>query len=1289
MGFEGEYCERLVDFCVYLNCNKNNTRETIRHYGTCYCHCKEGYFGDTCDEEVNACEKRDIKLCGQGECKAVGVGYAPVNEYSGYKCVCKAGNLRASDNCLSFNSSCPLSNCYLPHGVCKDKSYNDTACICREGYYGKDCLEDVNYCSDETCLHNGTCHQGRDTRRLPRMMCDCPPETDGVNCEEMPSPCDKDPCGEHGECIPRGKYNFTCRCKDGYRAPQCITPPSQCVDGHSYCNEHGICKSYDRFDSCECFRGYTGRQCEQESTNQFNLFFTGRSVLKPPVHSMDVDCKTKDYITLTAWMKYDKSVYGFDTFPITLKNHHDDFVRIDRTKVIVNNVTIDISESKVGLEQWVYYVITYDVHNRIVSVVVNNGPAYKRDINVYCMTLKLLLGTQVNEKPMVPIFKGEMGLVQVHNVAFSFLEINEQIKNCLKWHFKEENVIISWRDINLTTWSRTDVQVLVPGVCSKTNCRNGAKECSPEIDRIPPKPINCPSLIRRNSTSRLYREDWGEIKFEDDSYIVEVKSNYFCNQTLTFGYYHVVYIAVDMHNNYGRCEFDVVIANEGESEPTLDASYTKSWYREFETDQVKSYQQLECIKNEHQFIDDNSPFYTMDFMNHWSVRGSYYPTCSKAEFPMQNLTGNLTNFNYDCDNQDELDYVTLERILWAINNASEEFEKTYDKGFCEKNDCTDNTIIIPPVCDNTTNFNKNRNRWSRAVTLDLFGTYEYILSTNNTQHVVRDFVIEALRKQFEVKKIRVYANNESWELPTPYQNFECADEAQYVRLTTELDNDQEQFFCFLPGPGKFFNKTLNKVEECHIGYYKETHGSELCSECGENRTTLIRGARNETDCFYINCNKGQYGDSEGCHPCKRGEYNNVGGRDKCNHCVPGWYTTLQEGSTKEDDCIWPCERWENYDLITGCAPCVNGTFMDFSVSPGCKPCNKGFTSEFNSTSKEDCKYVFCPLGFTIKNERNNSLTDDQTLSETTFINFCTPCAVGKYKHWHGNQNCASCPANSTTVAEGSKYKNDCSVIRCPDGNGKVCSAGYTCHNYMCTKVPNFQPEENWFGYVLASLSLGMLFILCIFCVIYRGFVVMYIDSSCPWILFCWKPKQGQRRFSVNPARDTSNLPMSPSSDDGPTNILETDIDDDRRPRFDTGSTDASCVRQRKLGAQSSNILDELRSNLMHVMASPTSAISSDSSGKRTPPPILTGSPSRRDLEAAKAAARVARSETYQMATFDNNPRIQFQSNFIRHHRTYGPLAVDARTNHTIPRVTIVSTETTSETNEDDDEGFFK
>merc|ERR1719505_391386 len=104
-------------------------------------------------------------------------------------------------------------------------------------------------------------------------------------------------------------------------------------------------------------------------------------------------------------------------------------------------------------------------------------------------------------------------------------------------------------------------------------------------------------------------------------------------------------------------------------------------------------------------------------------------------------------------------------------------------------------------------------------------------------------------------------------------------------------------------------KMDNKCTECPVGTYQDEEGQRVCEMCPLDTSTIKTGTIDVSHCVK-QCPPGHYSDSgynekaDPCMACPKGTYTWYNGTVDCTPCPEG-STTLQEGSTDEEQCIRP------------------------------------------------------------------------------------------------------------------------------------------------------------------------------------------------------------------------------------------------------------------------------------------------------------------------------------------------------------------------------------------------
>ena len=175
-------------------------------HGACFqgkCHCYPGYYGAYCHLSYyklcsDPCDSYNCS--GNGYCRVNSAGLNPL-------CVCYRG--WTGVNCSKAIDYCTLHGQPCYHGFCVK---NSTYCACYDGYEGKQCSDIRTNCRPNgicsigescdsvyknktySCRCFGSCfnaksatcpceHGGKCTTLYNELVCDCPEDFTGQNCE--------------------------------------------------------------------------------------------------------------------------------------------------------------------------------------------------------------------------------------------------------------------------------------------------------------------------------------------------------------------------------------------------------------------------------------------------------------------------------------------------------------------------------------------------------------------------------------------------------------------------------------------------------------------------------------------------------------------------------------------------------------------------------------------------------------------------------------------------------------------------------------------------------------------------------------------------------------------------------------------------------------------------------------------------------------------------------------------------------------------------------------------------
>ncbi|XP_052070983.1 uncharacterized protein LOC127709457 isoform X3 [Mytilus californianus] len=169
-----------------------------------------------------------------------------------YQCICKAGYTGKS--CYEEIDECLQQYPCKHGGTCTDM-VADFQCSCREGWTGKRCETPMEYCAPSPCANEGVCFNLTD-----EYFCRCQGGTTGGTCNNFPEVCSIiNPCTMKGTCQDVGG-TAQCNCNDDYAGTSCQLIKDHCADPDT-CKNNGKCVTKPIGFECECGDSYSGTTC--------------------------------------------------------------------------------------------------------------------------------------------------------------------------------------------------------------------------------------------------------------------------------------------------------------------------------------------------------------------------------------------------------------------------------------------------------------------------------------------------------------------------------------------------------------------------------------------------------------------------------------------------------------------------------------------------------------------------------------------------------------------------------------------------------------------------------------------------------------------------------------------------------------------------------------------------------------------------------------------------------------------------------------------------------------------
>ena len=116
----------------------------------------------------------------------------------------------------------------------------------------------------QNCSFSGICTYFAPTGSY---ICSCFSNFVGKACQLDTRPCSSSPCLNNSTCLnnlTNGTYSFQCECLDTFYGINCQNQINICQN--KSCHAKGYCYKEENLARCKCFTGYSGDECEIESS---------------------------------------------------------------------------------------------------------------------------------------------------------------------------------------------------------------------------------------------------------------------------------------------------------------------------------------------------------------------------------------------------------------------------------------------------------------------------------------------------------------------------------------------------------------------------------------------------------------------------------------------------------------------------------------------------------------------------------------------------------------------------------------------------------------------------------------------------------------------------------------------------------------------------------------------------------------------------------------------------------------------------------------------------------------
>ncbi|KAF8564798.1 hypothetical protein P879_02209 [Paragonimus westermani] len=284
--------------CPVQECLNGGT--WVRQGGQPFCSCPFGFTGSLCEAQINLCRlavvSPDSRALGQLQ-KILGSYEPNSDEYPLVTRALFASLLDGVDDLDPVLAHFGTNQSFTQLGLCDPRGtvqcisgQGTFNCLCKVGFNGKFCSEQMDYCKNADLQHNGTyclndgvCENqiGRPLgytsgSLVPLAVCRCRPGFGGPRCDLFASHCVHSPCGFGGVCHPTGPWStelttvlvptgspYICLCPPDRAGFHCeVNLKEPCDESALNCTPGVPCIFVNGVPKCNCPAGSCGSNCQ-------------------------------------------------------------------------------------------------------------------------------------------------------------------------------------------------------------------------------------------------------------------------------------------------------------------------------------------------------------------------------------------------------------------------------------------------------------------------------------------------------------------------------------------------------------------------------------------------------------------------------------------------------------------------------------------------------------------------------------------------------------------------------------------------------------------------------------------------------------------------------------------------------------------------------------------------------------------------------------------------------------------------------------------------------------------
>ncbi|ESO89533.1 hypothetical protein LOTGIDRAFT_234340 [Lottia gigantea] len=861
----GKNCEDQVNSCSSNPCKGNNTKSCTDHLGYYECDCYNGYSGLNCQDLVNHCASYPC-LHG-GSC---------TNIFGGYKCLCTA--TYTGSRCERATDFCTQESC-RNGGQCisTDTGY---VCSCKNGFKGQFCENTYDLCSKANpCVGTGSICSYDGTR----FTCQCSGGYTGDYCEFRNNVCSDSRCLHGGTCLEVGGQP-QCQCASGYTGSLCETNINDCTT--TSCGQGAQCIDGVNTFTCECESGKIGRNCDKDLTYDFDMTLSkSGQFLASDYFILPQRLQSTTMFSLSFWVRYSKStdpgliltMYGTRSQDKLAESF--EILRIVRDKVtayIGNTQSISYSEADIDDGKWHHVVVTWDGTFPLLTLYIDNTEVealnYVLNPPLPTYIWFVLGGTYDVTTNKIDQSKSMIGRMSRLFVTPSVLSAADRLSLSYALSFVPANHIQGF-----TVGMLDGVNALVDhnSELNPSGCYRN-KTCPPLLSAGSKASVSvCPSDMMTVS-ARVSRPTWPQPIFTNTDVI---RTNYISGgEPMSWKTYSIAFGGYDTQGNADVCSYNLYnrrAACPVPKKPLLGTINCVS---------IQAGVRCTVTCGENQRLAEPTPvYYSCGFFNAYNenILTYRYPSCTSCEAPKLDVEISMT-----FDLQASCTSIGESVIASGVRSSLNDLNTRLNQQLCGGNDCSSisisarcsivgqdvnivvrmfslrSTMTVNRLPVSTANVLASSIIDDTAITVNL-GTLDrmsYDLQSTRICEVGRQLVSDCCAEcgfgtYYDTSRSTCVQCQRGTYLDTKGVIFtSTAEVASPCKacpggMTTALTGSQTVDECKDScSPGRFYNLTIGRCEDCPAGYFQETAGTFFCQPCSITSTTANNGSMSSSDC---------------------------------------------------------------------------------------------------------------------------------------------------------------------------------------------------------------------------------------------------------------------------------------------------------------------------------------------------------------------------------------------------------------------------------------------------------